>query len=515
MCTLRPAAVAACLALLTAACSVQRLDDREVGAGSAAGAGDDPGITSTTVAGDQSTSTTVAGTPDAAFGTGGPAGPGSTAGGGSSVSRTGPTGPGRAPTGNSTSTEARRASAPGVSTGEVVLGLLSTSEDFFASAGFGGTKRHEPIIKPFIDEINANGGINGRKVVARVTRYDPLSADSMQAACVNQAEDLGVFTSIAQAGFYGDAEVCMANKKVPLLTSNNSSANTNYERERGFVRQTQMNKDRNLKSWIDWMISAKLLTPQTKTGLLWADVPEDRQVVREVVVPYLRSKGMQAPVEAVFSQSIAQTPSESQSAVLRFSSEDVKLVLPMLSFLRMLIFTQQAEAASYRPQYSVSDFGLLATDATAGFPPAQWNGVRGITALRTGEYVPGQAPTTPAFKDCEATYNKYGEKLARDPDDPNRPEAIELTNMIHYCQHIALWADAARRAGVNPTRDSFLQALGSTGTWSHRVLLTERLTFTPTKYDGADLIATVRWQPGCTSDGGCYRQIEGFRRATH
>ena len=475
---------------LASACSVERLDS-----GSDVGAGDEltaaPPSTSPDAGATPSAPTTVAGAPPVAPTppSGGPA----------------PAGDTRAPTANVVdASEPRRASDRGVTEDELVLGILGTDEGFFAAAGAGETKRHEQLVQPFVEEINEQGGINGRKVVVKITRYDPLSADSMQAACVQQAEDHKVFSSIAQAGYYGDAEVCMATKKVPLLTGNGSSAHTNYEREKGWVRQTQQNKDRNIKNWIDWMVATGLLTPKVKTGILDVDVPEDKQLVEAVVIPYLKSLGMQAPVRATLSASIAQTPTEAQSAVLRFRGEGVQLVLPFVSFLRMLIFANQADGSQYKPKYSVSDFGLLSTDAMAGMPPSQWEGVTGITVFRTGIDPIGENPSTPQFKECEAVYNRFGQQL--NPDD-----GVELAQMMHYCQHLALFADAARRAGVNPTRESYLSALGATGTWSHRVVLTERLTFRPDKYDGADLFAVVRWQSGCNADGGCYRQVEGFR----
>ena len=414
----------------------------------------------------------------------------------------------RLPTANSAGGEARRASDVGVTEGEIHLGILHTAASFVDAAGGAPPDPVDQIIAPFIKEINDAGGINGRKVVPRISEYDPLSADSMQAACVQQAEDHKVFTSIAQIGFYGEAEVCMASKGVPLLTGNNSTRKTNYDRERGLVRQTSQNKDRNIKNWIDWMIESGLLQPGTRTGLLYVDVPEDRDLVNEIVLPYLKQRGMQDPVKATLSASIAQTPAEAQSAVLRFRSENVALVLPLVSFLRMLIFAQQAEGVGYRPEYSVSDFGLLSTDAMAGMPPAQWEGVTGITTGRTGEYAPGQLPTSASFAECNGVYERYGQRINKDGDSYN---GLETAYMLHYCQHLALWADAARRAGANPTRASWLQALGSTGTWDHRVVLSARLTYTPDKYDGADLYKVVRWQAGCTSDGGCYREVAPFR----
>ena len=492
-------AVLLAVGLVASACSVHRLDDEASLRSGQPRSGGNGGTDDTAVPPGQVVD-------DATGATGGGASGGGTASGRGS----GAAAPGRAPAANQQSNEPRRASDRGVTEKEISLGILQTSDTFFAATG-GSTKDYRRVLAPFIKEINDNGGINGRTVVPKFSTYDPLSADSMNAACVQQAEDHKVFASIAQIGFYGDAEICMATKQVPLLTGNNSTEKTNVVRERGWVRQTNQNKDRNIKNWIDWMVASGLLTGAVKTGLLYVDVPEDRDLVNEVLLPYLQRKGLPRPQLATLSSNIAQTPSEAQSAVLRFKSENVQLVLPLVSFLRILIFAEQAEAAVYRPKYSVSDFGLLSTDAMAGMPAAQWAGVRGITVAPTGTTPPGTPPRSAAFDDCLGVYKKYGENFAPHPDDASKPEPLEVAVMAHYCQSIALWADAARRAGVNPTRRSFLDAVDATGTWSHRVVLSERLTFNSTKYDGADLFAVVEWRPNCTSDGGCYRQVEGFR----
>lgn len=493
---LRVVAALLALTMLAGACSVHRLsDETTAGPDLASGGGS---TTTTTLDGESGPGDTTS-TGGAAQGTDGPGG-----------AATDVTGGGRAPTGNSTDTTPRTASDRGVTADTITLGILHTADSFITATG-GSTKDVNRVIAPFIKEINDAGGINGRKVVPKISTYDPLSADSMRAACVEQAEDHKVFSSIAQIGFYGHAEICMATKEVPLLTFNNSTAKTNLVRERGFVRQTNQNKDRNMKIWVDWMISSGLLSTTVKTGLLYVDVPEDRDLVNEVLLPYLASKGLPRPELATLSSSIAQTPAEAQSAVLRFKSRNVQLVLPLVSFLRMLIFAEQANAAVYKPKYSVSDFGLLSTDAMAGMPPSQWTGVRGITISPTGVGPIGALPPGAAFADCYRAYKRYGEDFAPHPDDPSKPEPLEVAMMMHYCEHLALWADVARRAGINPTRRSFLSAFDATGTWSHRVVLSERLTFGPKKVDGADLYAVVEWKPSCTSDGGCYRQIQGFR----
>jgi ABC-type branched-subunit amino acid transport system substrate-binding protein len=421
---------------------------------------------------------------------------------------------GRDPVTNVTSAPGvRTASDRGVTADTIKLGIMATSADAIAelSSSYKG-KTMEQIAKPFIDEVNAQGGINGRKLVAAYTGFNPASADSMLAACVDQAEDKKVFATLALVGFYGEGEVCMANKQTPVLSPTNSAEYTLYDREQGWVRQTAMNKDRTLRNWIDWIAASRTATPQTKIGLVYTDVPEDRKVVQDTVVPYLRSKGLNVSETAIFTlSSIDAMVAEAQRATFNFKAKGVELVLPVTNFLQFFLFVQQADLAGYVPRYTVTDFGGMASDATSFYPASQWEGVTGTTSSLSGQPLKNEVPDLPAAQECLAVYNAAGQRFNRNPDDATKPDSVEVTAMLQVCEHVALFADAARRAGVNPTRRSFLDAIGNTGKWAHRVTLTPPLTFTPKRYDSVDGYAVVRWQSGCNGTDGCYRRIEGFR----
>lgn len=422
--------------------------------------------------------------------------------------------PGRAPSSNAAAgSTARTASDRGVTADTIKLGIMATSADAIAelSSSYKG-KTMEQIAKPFIDEVNNNGGINGRRIVPAYSGFNPASADSMLAACVNQAEDHKVFAALALVGFYGEGEVCMANKQTPTLSPSNSAEYTLYDREQGWVRQTSMNKDRALRNWIDWMAASRTATPQTKIGLIYTDVPEDRKVVQDTVVPYLKAKGLNVSETAIFTlSSIDAMVAEAQRAAFRFKASGVELVLPVTNFLQMFLFVQQADLAGYVPRYSVSDFGAMATDAVSFYPATQWDGVTGITSTLTGQPLKNEVPDFPAAQECFGVYKAAGMAFNRNPDNPALPDDVEVTAMLQACEHVALFADAARRAGINPTRKSFLEAVGNTGRWGYRVTGSPPLTLTPNRYDSVDNYAVVRWQPGCNGREGCYRRIEGFR----
>ena len=487
-------AVALALALLLAAsCSTYRLGDKQL-ASDQRTATTGPGIT---------TASTLP-APPTAQGASGAAGAG--APGGAAA-------PGRAPTANvAAPAGARTASDRGVAPDTITLGIMTPSED--AGAAIGATykgRRIEQVTQPFIDEINAQGGINGRKVVPGFTRFNPASADDMVAACINQAQDKKVFASLALIGFYGEGEVCMANNQTPTLSPSSSSQYTLYQREKGWVRQTAMNKDRTLLNWIDWIAASGTATPATRLGLVYTDVPEDRQIVQDVVLPYLKAKGLNVKDVAVFTlSSIDAMVGEAQRATFKFKADQIELVLPVTNFLQFFLFAQQADLTGYVPRYSVSDFGAMST-ATDFYPATQWTGVTGTTSTLSGQPLKGGVPDTPEAQDCLRVYNAAGVHFNADPKHPTLPDPAEVVGMLQVCEHVALFADAARRAGVNPTRRSFLDAVGTTGVWSYRVTGTPPLLFTPNRYDSVDNYAIVRWQPNCNETSGCYRRIEGFR----
>ena len=241
---------------------------------------------------------------------------------------------------------------------------MSPSEDTLAA--IGATYKGRPIeqvAQPFIDEVNAQGGINGRKVVPAYTRFNPASADDMVAACINQSQDKKVFASLALLGFYGEGEVCMANHQTPTLTPSNSSAYTLYQREKGWVRQTSMDKDRTLAELdrLDRRVAARPPRPPG-SGLVYTDVPEDRQIVQDVVLPYLKAKGLNVKDVAVFTlSSIDAMVGEAQRATFKFKADGIELVLPVTNFLQFFLFVQQADLTGYVPRYTVTDFGGMAT----------------------------------------------------------------------------------------------------------------------------------------------------------
>lgn len=354
-------------------------------------------------------------------------------------------------------------------------------------------------VQPFVDDLNARGGVNGRKVIMQLVEYQTVSNDDMRAQCIKAADDMKVFGAISGVGFWGPGEVCLGEKKIPTLTYNSASADQLYRQEAGWVRETVMNKDRIGRNLIDWLVSSGTVKPSTRIGVPYLDNPEYKQVTEKVLLPYLKEKGLNVVQKAAFSTSYDETPQQAASAVMVFKNANVQFVFPALTWWEMYHFLNQAKTQDYKPVYTTSDFGELAKDPAASiFPPEQWEGTRGIAITRTGEIAAGK-PKTPQQKECESLFTKSGGQIQN---------ASDRDYVWIVCEHLRLFENAARAAGNNLTRTRYLDALSALGRYDDRVAISDTLEFRPGKYDTADQFAIVQWHADCK----CYHQIEGFRK---
>jgi ABC-type branched-subunit amino acid transport system substrate-binding protein len=393
----------------------------------------------------------------------------------------------------------------GLTSSTMTVGVLVYKQDSFAQFGlssFGG-KPPDQILKPFVDDLNQRGGVAGRQVVVKVSQFNPLVPSDQQTACVDQADDKKVFVTIGILLYTADGERCLASHQTPVVTSNASSL-ANLKTDAGWIRQTSMAKDRVAKDWVDWLVSSGTATPTTRIGLVHADNPEDNALTGQVLVPYLKQRGLNVVTEAPFSGTTVDTvTAQAQSSVQKFKDFHVDLVLPVLDFLRTYVFVGAANAGQLKTRYSVSDLGQLSINATTNFYPSTFNGTAGVTA-----YI-SQFTNTPAFQSCLDVYQGHGGQLSTGTVD----RLVEQLEIAQFCEHLSLIARVGDLAGSNLNRATFLDAFSRLGRWSDRVTLTGPLTYSRSKFDGPDDYAVVRWQADCgQGDTSCFQQVKPFER---
>lgn len=399
----------------------------------------------------------------------------------------------------------------GVTAKTITLGAVAYRQDSFAQFGLSslGGRPAAELLKPFVDDLNAHGGIAGRHVTLAVSEFSPLVPAEAQTACVDQADDKKVFLTLAEVSLVDDAqEQCLASHQTPVVTSNSSSL-ADLAADGGWVHQIVMSRDRMFKNWVDWLVSSGVATPATKIGLLHAESSEDNALAADVFAPYLRQKGLNLVAQAGFSGlTIASAGADAQTAAAHFRDAGVDLVLPDLDFLRSYLFLQASTALGSSTRFSVSDLGQLTLSVSTSFYPPTFAGTRGISAYTNDITAAGKAAPSPELQRCLDIYQAGGATLP--PSGIGR--LAEEVQVAQFCQELGLVAHVASLAGPHLNRASFTAAFDRVTGWSDRAVLTGPLSFGPGKFDGADSYRVLEWKTDCGAGDSCYAEAAPFTK---
>src|SRR5664279_2185362 len=82
--------------------------------------------------------------------------------------------------------------------------------------------KQQQVYEAYISDINAKGGIAGRKIVAVYDSYCPIGSAGPLAVCTKLTDDEKVFAVIGTfVDFSGDAQTCVANQHKRVLMTYN------------------------------------------------------------------------------------------------------------------------------------------------------------------------------------------------------------------------------------------------------------------------------------------------------
>ena len=449
-----------------------------------------PGTSTGSVAG-TATSTSVEGTTSAAPDGQAPS---------DAVARTG-----RAATGTSTtrSPAAQAISMPGVTATSITVGVLAadpSTTKTLTDAGLGAAAvGDEPASwRALADEVNAHGGIAGRKLVLvfyLVNLTDPQPQQGA-AACARFTQDAKV--AIVLSGYYyAGAHDCLSQKGVPSILG------TNYGVDSAGQRQTS-----NVIAWatplLDRLAAALPdafplmghLRRGTTAGLFVTDAPAFTRSAA-VLSRALTARGLKVVVQTVkdsASGDYGAAANDGSSAVLKFRSAGVTEVMFLShNAFEPTVFMQAANAQGYRPTY------LLSTQQY----PAQLVGLVPAGQL-DGSVALGWAPpvdlasdyaTSATAQRCLATLARHGQTFST-----GAQAAVGLL----ACDAVDLLQRAAAR-GLTSRAALADQALSSsTGFVS---AFTLRTRFVGGRHDGIDAWRPMAFDSGCS----CYHYTGPLR----
>lgn len=419
----------------------------------------------------------------AAGGTGAMA-PGSGGAGGAAGGEASPAGAGAAP-----SDAPRTASDVGVTPDAIKIGLLVPT-----SASIGSTSDQQAIqeaeFQVFFDEINARGGIHGRRIETAVATYDLLDQnEGARAGCLKLADDDKVFAVFNTTGYGPPGSLCLTREKgVPFLQASGHPEEI-YGQANGLYSSTFDNQTRNFRNMVGTLHALRALEGR-KVGVLGTEWLGLRREQEEGIVDTLKALGYD-PFVYWLSGDPVSSQAQIPIAVQQMRSNGVTAVMLGADFLSGQSFVQQSDSQGYRPFYAAADPWGYSTDYIVESMPASFEGSMTVTAMRTYDHRVG-VPEPAIDAACAKTFE---DGTGIDLDRTNDPDALYVGTLF-ACGIVQRFERAATAAGPELTRAGLVRAIGAQGT-VELPFAGGLGTYRPDKLDGADHYRAQRWQADC------------------
>lgn len=407
--------------------------------------------------------------------------PGAAGGTGAQAS---PGGPGSAP-----SDAPRTASDIGVTPDTIKIGLLVPT-----SASIGSTSDQQEVqeaeFQVFFDEINARGGIHGRRIETAVATYDLLDQnEGARAGCLKLADDDKVFAAFNTTGYGPPGSLCLTREKgVPFLQGSGHPEEI-YGQANGLYSSTFDNQTRNFRNLVGTLHSLRALEGR-KVGVLGTEWLGLRRMQEEGMVATLKALGYD-PFVYWLSGDPVSSQAQIPIAVQQMRSNGVTAILLGADFISGQSFVQQSDSQGYRPFYAVADPWGYSTDYIVESMPASFEGAIAVTAMRTYDHRAG-VPEPALDAACAKTWE---DATGVEIDRANDPHAIYVGTMF-ACGIVQRFERAATAAGPELTRAGLVRAIGVQGT-VELPFAGGPGTYRPDKLDGADHYRAQRFQASC------------------
>ena len=220
-----------------------------------------------------------------------------------------------------------------------------------------------------------------------------------------------------------------------------------------------------LQAVVDWGLSTGLLGGNRKVGVIAGTRASDQLALNQYLLPDLRRAGVTATVETIAASPTesATTSTEAPLVIQKLKAAGVDSVIPLIPFNAFFPLLQAETAQNYFPKLLLSDYES-SIEAALGLLPDPYekalNGQEGVTTETLGG-IDDTRPESeggydPSVRSCFATWHKAYPQIP--PGDQSF--YIEEQGPVQgWCQEIRLFATAAKAAGRDLNRRTFVEAM--------------------------------------------------------
>ena len=399
----------------------------------------------------------------------------------------------------------------------VSLNSLAGQEGFAEDAEYGEQTK---AIDFYVGQINKSGGIHGRKINPIITTYDPTNESDMRALCKTWTEGSpAAFAVLDGIGAWsGDNQLCITQEgHTPFIGQWTTVTNWTTEGS-PYLWWTGPDQAVILQAVVNWGLSADLLAGK-KVGVLVGDRASDQLALKDYLLPDLSRAGITPVVKTIASDpaDTATTDAQAPLVVQQLRSAGVTSVIPLIPFNVFYPVLQAETSQSYFPRLLLSDYES-SIEAALGLIPIPYekalDGQEGLTVETLGggttpsDYT-GPLGYDPGVKACWIPWHKAYPQI---PPGNTTDYIDQQGPVVSWCQVITLFATAARAAGSDLNRRTFVTALSKVKDFQGTY--TPILSFGPNKHYGPTMFKIVLLRNNVPPTSACQLTSQGKPQGT-
>lgn len=388
--------------------------------------------------------------------------------------------------GNANSDGPKAASDIGVTADTITIAYLDPDTKKLVDAGFVEDIFTGPeALNGLVDNVNANGGINGRTLKLNRYSFDVTKVPAgLIGACTQASEDNPNFLALSMA-FFGDGASCIAlDHKMPLLTASGMAGQL-YDPASENMFLYNLTFEENQTALVRALTKDGALKGK-KLGAVVRAEPGGPESVESSLRPALAKAGYPNLEVATISGSAMGDPAALSAAAQKFKADGVDGVFLLANSYIAGGFMAAAEKEGLKATYFASDQSEVASNLIAKFgPPSVLEGAQGVTWKRLKKT--GGDATSVADKECVSRSAGAADLV---------PGTERYNGFASLCLMFDTMVRALRDAGNNPTRSSFVTAMENLGEFP--MGSGAKGSFGPNKHTAPDEVRTVKFDLGCT-----------------
>lgn len=420
---------------------------------------------------------------------------------------------GDASAGTSTPVKSSGGTGRGVTPTTINIGFATASGEgsLAGSLGIegGGTVSSQAIMDAVIDDVNAAGGVLGRKLAIRLHTFDAVAAvgnpqQTFSAVCADYRDDREVFAVMFDQtdptlrncmAAMGSPLLVLGGGIVPAAAYNEHGGNYLYAvnattNERLATLFIQSLMARNFVQRWNTTTGAPGSAP-VKLGLIHVDTP-DQNAYYATYAKELAKHGLKFAEVVTYPQNLVDALGTTNGSILRFKTAGVTHMFGASAF-----FLQGAESQGYRPRYAyIPGLGAF---GVKNVPPEQMRGALTVGSMPAKDVEAAQDPgTTPGAKRCRGVMQARGLNMS------NR---LDLSSAYSVCDGVYSLV-AALKAGGEPTVAGLRRGYESLGS-RFATAQSFAASFGPGRHYGNDSVRDIAFDTPC----GCLKYTSKTNRS--